>query len=122
MIVTRTRIVIVRHYTERASPFNTGILANRELPNSVLIDYGEVGQPLKLPPLDDTWLLFPEGTPAYMAPEHPPKQLLVIDATWPEAQLMRRRFALPVLCLPTDRPLKTIEAIARAIRLLDDGW
>jgi DTW domain-containing protein YfiP len=133
---TRTRIVIVRHHTERWRSSNSGRLAHLALPNSAVVDHGGEGGIAVLPPLDGAWLLYPEGEPLHAPPPEPPRQLVVLDATWSQARRMYRKLAalrgLPVLRLP-DAPMpaarlrespapgrvSTIEAIARALRLLE---
>lgn len=139
-VVTRTRVVIVRHHREQSRSSNSGRLAHLALPNSVIIDHGGdvPGQfiPAVLPPLDGAWLLFPAGEPMTQVPEPPPAQLIVLDATWAQARRMYHKLAalrgLPILRLP-DAPMperrfrespgpgkvSTIEAIARALRLLE---
>lgn len=135
-VVTQTRIVIVRHHLERWRSSNSGRLAHFALPNSEMIDHGGHGGVAVLPPLDGAWLLFPEGAPVTTAPVPPPRQLIVLDATWSQARRMYRKVAalrgLPMLRLP-DAPMptarlrespgpgrvSTIEAIARALRLLE---
>ncbi len=135
-VVTRTRVVIVRHHLERFRSSNSGRLANFALPNSVILDHGGAGGPATLGDLDGAWLLFPEGEPVHAAPVPPPKQLVVLDATWSQARRMYRKIdalrGLPLLRLP-DEPMQrarlrespgpgrvsTIEAIARALRLLE---
>lgn len=135
-IATRTRIVIVRHHSERHRSSNSGRLAHHALPNSVVVDHGGTDGPAVLPPLDGAWLLYPQGEPRAAAPEPPPRQLVVLDATWSQARRMYRKLdalrGLPVLRLP-DEPMpvarlrespgegrvSTIEAIARALRLLE---
>jgi len=92
-----------------------------------------------MPPLDGAWLLYPIGEPVTACPEPPPRQLVVLDATWSQARRMYRKLAalrgLPVLHLPVEPMpsarlrespgpgrVSTIEAIARALRLLEgDG-
>ncbi len=106
------------------------------LPNSVLVDHGASGEPTRLPPLEGAWLLFPAGEPTIARPQSPPKQLIVLDATWSQARRMYRKIdalrGLPILRLP-DAPVplarlrsspgpgrvSTIEAIAGALRLLE---
>ena len=135
-IATRTRIVIVRHHSERHRSSNSGRLAHRALPNSVVVEHGGVAGPAVLPPLEGAWLLYPQGESLASAPEPPPRQLVVLDATWSQARRMYRKLdalrGLPVLRLP-DEPMpaarlrespgegrvSTIEAIARALRLLE---
>jgi DTW domain-containing protein YfiP len=92
--------------------------------------------PAVLPPLDGAWLLFPEGVPTTVCPAPPPAQLVVLDATWSQARRMYRKLdalrGLPILRLPElpmprarlrESPgpgrVSTIEAIARALRLLE---
>jgi len=128
--------VIVRHHTERWRSSNSGRLAHLALPNSEIIDHGGAGGVAVLPPLDGAWLMFPEGPPALAAPVPPPRQLVVLDATWSQARRMFRKLAglrgLPILRLP-DGPMpaarlrespapgrvSTIEAVAGALRLIE---
>lgn len=135
-VATRTRVVIVRHHLERWRSSNTGRLANLALANSVIVDHGGLPGPAVLPPLHGAWLLYPEGEPVTLRPEPPPRELVVLDATWAQARRMYRKLAalrgLPTLRLP-DAPMpsarlraapapgrvSTIEAIARALRLLE---
>jgi DTW domain-containing protein YfiP len=137
-VATRTRVVIVRHFTEQNRSSNTGRLAHQALPNSVIVDHGggHRGSSDPLPPLDGAWLLFPAGEPTTVCPEPPPRQLVVLDATWSQARRMYRKIdalrGLPILRLP-DIPVSTarlrqspgegrvstIEAIAAALRLLE---
>jgi DTW domain-containing protein YfiP len=139
-IATRTQVVIVRHHTEMKRSSNTGRLAHLALPNSVIVDHDvEIGGrsvPASLPPLDGAWLLFPAGEPTTQIPSPPPRQLVVLDATWAQARRMYRKIGalrgLPTLRLPDEAmpaarlrespgpgQVSTIEAIARALRLLE---
>lgn len=135
-VPTATRVVIVRHHLERWRSSNSGRLAHLALPNSEIVDHGGEGGVAVLPPLDGAWLVFPEGAPWHTAPVPPPRQLVVLDATWSQARRMFRKIAalrgLPMLRLP-DAPMpaarlrespapgrvSTIEAIARALRLVE---
>jgi len=135
-VETQTRVVIVRHHLERYRSSNSGRLAHFALPNSVIIDHGGQLGPATLPPLDGAWLVFPAGEPTLVAPVPPPKQLVFLDATWSQARRMFRKLGalrgLPILRLP-DAPMpaarlrespepghvSTIEAIARALRLVE---
>jgi DTW domain-containing protein YfiP len=135
-VVTRTRIVIVRHHLERFRSSNSGRLAHLALPNSEIVEHGGQGGVAVLPPLTGAWLMFPEGEPVSAAPVPPPRQLIVLDATWSQARRMYRKLAalrgLPILRLP-DAPMpaarlrespapgrvSTLEAIARALRLIE---
>ena len=131
---TRTRVVIVRHHLEQHRASNTGRLAHFALPNSELVDVGG-GPAAQLPPLDAAWLLYPEG-PVTETIVEPPAKLVVLDATWSQARRMYRKLAalrgLPILRLPDaampaarlrESPgpgrVSTIEAIARALRMLE---
>jgi DTW domain-containing protein len=135
-VATRTRIVIVRHHLERWRSSNSGRLAHLALPNSEIVDHGGPAGVAVLPPLAGAWLVFPEGEPAFTAPVPAPQALVVLDATWSQARRMFRKLAglrgLPILRLP-DAPMpaarlrespapgrvSTIEAIARALRLVE---
>lgn len=135
-VATRTRVVIVRHHLERHRSSNSGRLAHLALPNSEIIDHGGAGGLAKPPALAGAWLLFPEGDVTHTAPVPPPERLIVLDATWSQARRMYRKLewlrGLPILRLP-DEPMQkarlrespgegrvsTIEAIARALRLLE---
>jgi DTW domain-containing protein YfiP len=132
-IVTRTRVVIVRHHRELHRSSNTGRLAHLALPNSVIVEHGTPGGSTQLPPLDGAWVLYPGGGEV---PREPPKQLVVLDATWSQARRMFRKLdalrGLPILQLPAgpmaasrlrEAPgpgmVSTIEAIARALEVLE---
>ena len=133
-IETRTRVVIIRHHTERFRSSNSGRLAHLALPNSALYDHGGAAGPAVLPVLANAWLLFPEGEPVGHVAQ-PPSQLVVLDATWSQARRMFRKIdalrGLPIWRLPAtagavrmrespapDR-VSTIEAIAHALRYLE---
>jgi len=135
-VVTATRVVIVRHHLERWRSSNSGRLAHLALPNSEIVEHGGLGGVAVLPPLDGAWLVFPEGEARHEAPVPPPRQLVVLDATWSQARRMFRKLAqlrgLPILRLPdaampvarlraSPAPgrVSTIEAIARALRLIE---
>lgn len=136
-MATRTRVVILRHAGERLRSSNTGRIAAMALRGSELVDLDRTRQPpAQLVPAPGTWLAWPEGPPAHVAPVPPPERLVFIDATWHQARRMCRRLpllrALPVLSLPiADVPaarlrespgrgrVSTIEAIAAALRLVE---
>jgi DTW domain-containing protein YfiP len=136
VVPTRTRIVIVRHHLEQHRSSNTARLAHLALPNSVIVEHGGLGGVARLPDLTGAWLLYPLGEPLIATPAAPPAQLVVLDASWSQARRMYRKLpavrGLPVLRLP-DAPMaaarlraspgpgqvSTIEAIARALRLLE---
>ena len=134
-VATRTRIVIVRHHTERWRSSNSGRLAHLALPNSEIVEHGGIGGLAVMPALAGAWLLFPEGTPTVRV-ETPPQQLVVLDATWSQARRMFRKLpalrGLPILRLPEpaiavarmrespgEGRVSTIEAIAQALRLFE---
>ena len=136
VVATRTRVVIVRHHLERHRSSNSGRLAHLALPNSVIVDHGGRPGPARLGALEGAWLVFPEGPVATAAPVPPPRQLVVLDATWSQARRMYRKLddlrGLPILRLPEAAPaaarmreapspdrVSTIEAIAGALRLLE---
>jgi DTW domain-containing protein YfiP len=136
VVATRTRVVIIRHQREEHRSSNTGRLAHMALQNSEIVAYGSLTGYPRLPPLRGAWLLFPEGEERTQAPEPPPEQLIVLDATWSQARKMYRKIeqlrGVPTLRLP-ERPrptgrlreapsadrVSTIEAIAEALRLLE---
>ena len=127
IVATRTRVVIVRHRLERWRTSNTGRLAQLALPNSEIVEY-----PGPIPALDDACLVWPDGRDDVGTPA----KLVVLDASWSQARRMYRKVGalrgLPVLRLP-DAPMpvermrespgpgmvSTIEAIARALRILE---
>lgn len=136
---TRTEIVILRHVGERWRSSNTGRIAALALAGSRLVDHGERDVAIDEAALGigpGTWLVFPEGPPRRTAPEPAPERLIFLDATWQQAKRMRQRLAplrgLPILSLAVDEVpverlraspgggrVSTIEAIARALRLVE---
>jgi DTW domain-containing protein YfiP len=138
-IVTRTRIVILRHHSERYRASNSGRLAQLVLPRCELHDVFGPDRHRPGPALGGgAWLLFPEGAPMIEPPPSPPSTLIVLDATWHQARRMRQRLpylrGYPTLALapvpaadrmrvaPAAGLVSTIEAIAAALRLLEgDG-
>jgi DTW domain-containing protein YfiP len=102
----------------------------------VLVDHGGLAGPAQLPDLTGAWLVYPVGEPTLACPDPPPAQLVFLDATWSQARRMFRKLdalrGLPVLHLPVapmpaarlrESPapghVSTIEAIARALRLVE---
>lgn len=129
-------MVIIRHHLEKWRSSNSGRLAHLALPNSEIVDHGGAGGPATLPPLEGAWLVYPQGEPVTVAPSPPPKQLVFLDATWSQARRMYRKInalrGLPILHLPiapmpsarlrespAEGMVSTIEAIARALRLVE---
>lgn len=137
-LVTRTRVVILRHHSEQLRASNSGRLAHLALEGSVLRDlFGPDRAAPDLPIRPGAWLVFPEGPVRTEAPSPPPTDLVFLDATWHQARRMRQRIpalrGVPVLALATQggadrmrkapRPeqVSTIEAIAAALRLVEGG-
>ena len=137
VIPTRVRVVIVRHIVERLRTSNTGRLAALALPNSELLDYGDLEEPLDESRLvgEGAWLLYP-GPRAPPPGTLPPQRLIVLDGTWKQSRKMFARIdvlrGLP--CLPLSPPgalvqrlrqppredgMSTIEAIAGALAVLE---
>ena len=136
-VETAVRFVIVRHVVERLRTSNTARLAALALPNSEILEYGD------LEPLDesrlagaDTWLLYPAPSAPTPAPGARPRRLIVLDGTWRQSRKMFARLAplrgMPCLALapadpsllrlrrpPREDGMSTLEAIAEAVRLLE---
>ena len=133
-VPTRTRIVILRHALEIMRPSNTARIAALALSSCELYDYAAL-PPSPLPASlgdPDTWLLYPGGEPGVGVP----RQRVVADGTWSQARPMTQRIpqlrGLPRLSLPpprgpvlrmrkqrTEDGMATLEAIARAIEVLE---
>ncbi len=131
-IVTRIRIVVIRHCAEVVRTSNTGRVVARALVNSALVDHGLSGLPVDLSPhiRPDAMVLFP--VPAPSLEREPPSTLFVLDGSWSHARRMRWRIPavaeLPSLSLPAPaiapmrirrapqpEQLATIEAVAAAL-------
>ena len=139
---TRTRLVVVMHRLEAKKTTNTGRLAAACLANSQVIVRGYADRPE--PPV--TWpddsqpiLLFPfeDAIPIErFASSVRPITLVVPDGTWRQASKVRNRVAgmkdVPCVSLPAGEKtsyrlrteshedgLATIEAVARAFRVLE---
>jgi len=142
---TRTRLIVLVHYREARKPSNTGQLAARCLERSGVEVYGRPGRPLGPQRVHDgelPLLLFPDPDArpideiARPAAAGPPIALFVPDGNWSQARRVRRRrpelAAIPCVTLPDTGPteyrlraeprpggLATLEAIARALRVLE---
>ena len=129
-------MVIVRHHSEMHRSSNTGRLAHLALPNSLIIDHGTEQGTTQLPALDSPYLVYPVGEPTVQVPTPTPRTLVFLDATWSQARRMYRKISglrgMPIVRLPheattvlrlraapTDGHVSTIEAIARALRLVE---
>jgi DTW domain-containing protein YfiP len=129
---TRTRIVILQHPREREVGIGTARMAHLALPESTL----RVGLRFDDLPLEGAALLFPGGADAGDVP--PPKTLIVVDGTWPQARsLVKKNPALQTLPRIGFRPrrpsqyrirrepaefcVSTIEALAEVLHVLEGG-
>lgn len=137
-VATRTRFVLLRHASERPRPTNSGRWAALALESARLVDYAVPGRAPDLSALGEpgTVVLFPSPHAPLLVP--PPRQVVVLDATWAQARRMLQRIpalrALPRLPLPATatapvRPMRrptvgggvsTLEAIAGALALLGE--
>lgn len=142
---TRTRVVLVIHRAEDRKPTNTGRLALLSMKNSEvvvrgraeertdMIAWSDATRPLFLFPHDDA---VPIRTVAAVPGDDRPVTLIVPDGNWRQASKVRNRVAgmrdVPCVSLPVGAPsiyrlrseahafgLATIEAIARALRVLE---
>lgn len=145
-LALRTRVAIVMHRRERLKTTNTGQLALHALANSALFMWGDEGTVIApealVPAGEHAFVLTPGGrtlTPEVVRELHERGRdltMVVPDATWRQANKMVRRIpavaALPRYGLPQGAPsryllrsepredgLATIEAIARALALLE---
>jgi DTW domain-containing protein YfiP len=139
---TRTRLVVLVHYREARKPSNTGQLAARCVERSSVEIFGKRGQVLAPPVIGDDeapLLLFPDDDAvpiAQHAASDKPVALLVPDGNWRQASKVRRRVpgfaAIPCVTLPEAGPteyrlraeprdggLATLEAVARALGILE---
>ena len=132
----RTAITLVQHPRERRHPFGTARIARLGLSNFAM-HVLEPDDPLDVP--RDAAVLFPDpGAPSLseLPPSSRPRHLVVIDGTWAHASQLRRNHPslarLPAVTLPagppsryrirrepSDEAISTIEAIVRALRVLE---
>ncbi len=141
-LATRTRLALLVHHREVTKPTNTGQLAARCVARSTVTVIGARDQPTVLPvvePHEQALLLYPADDAvsiAEYATSEKPVVLFVPDGSWRQAHKMRRRqpglATLPCVTLPDQVPtdyrlrsepleggLATLEAIARALRILE---
>jgi DTW domain-containing protein YfiP len=141
-IETRTRVVLVIHRYEDRKPTNTGRLAVACLANSEVVVRGHAGlpsAPIPVSPDAQPVLLFPHPDAISIdrfAQPSAPVTLIVPDGSWRQASKVRARVPglrdVPCVTLPRGAPstyrlrvdahehgLATIEAIARALRILE---
>ena len=129
-VVTRTRIVIVRHARELVKPSGTARIAALALPGAEIIEYRDeqgdtpawvralhphpervlgpdaVAERLRALPVPH--LLFPTGRTSMVAPP----TLVILDGTWRQARQMFRRIP-GVPALPTVSLDSTATSVAR---------
>jgi DTW domain-containing protein len=138
---TRTRLTVMVHHREARKPTNTGQLAARCLQRSSVELVGQRDRLIETPLVhqEEPLLLFPaadaEPIERY-ATSGLPIALFVPDGNWPQASKMRRRGPgfqeIRCVTLPDTGPseyrlraeprtggLATLEAIARALRILE---
>ena len=143
-IATRTRLVLVVHRREERKPTNTGRLAIACLSNSQAILRGHESSPVAPFAWDGSTqplLLFPHADAipiARFAASERPITLIVPDGTWRQAAKVRARVPglsdVPCVSIEREAPtmyrlrhetrdggLATIEAIARALGVLEGG-
>jgi DTW domain-containing protein YfiP len=141
-IETRTRLVLLLHRDEERKPTNTGQLAALCLPNSTVLVTGDLARPLPTPLFRDEerpLLLFPDPAAPPLSSfvgGDKPIALVVPDGTWRQASKARNRIpglahvegaSLPegpptryrLRAEPREGGLATIEAIARAMAVLE---
>ncbi len=139
---TRTRLVLLVHYREARKPSNTGQLAARCVERSSVQVFGKRGQALEAPVIGDDevpLLMFPDDRAAPLsqhAASEQPIALIVPDGNWHQARKTARRVsrsgAIQPVTLPEAGPtayrlraepreggLATLEAIARALGILE---
>lgn len=137
----RTRVTLLVHHREARKPTNTGQLAARCLDRSTVEIFGQPGRLIEPPIVHDEvpLLLFPDHDALpitrYASCDRP-IALFVPDGNWTQARKVRRRgpafAAIPCVTLPDTGPteyrlraepqrggLATLEAIARALRILE---
>lgn len=137
---TRTHVVILMHHVERRKTTNTGLLALRSLVSSELRLRG-TGHDDDRPALPEgkRLLLYPDPAARPLTPEDATSRpiLIVPDGNWNQARRMARRdpdaVGAELVSLPAEGPetryalrrnprpgtLSTIEAVARALAILD---
>jgi DTW domain-containing protein YfiP len=140
----RTRVLILQHPRERRIGIGTGRMAHLALPGSVLrvgIDFSEdevVRQLLDGPA--PAWLMFPApgAVPLEQLPRQGPLVLTVLDGSWALARKLFTRnpflSRLPrvafvprqpsqyrIRAQPAQHCVATIEALAHALAVLEDG-
>jgi len=133
-----TRVVLFIHRYEDRKPTNTGRLATECLARSSVIVLGHRAHPGRFVPEpgSEPLLLFPDEAAPPLAAQDRPVTLIVPDGNWRQASKVRRRVpglgdvrcvSLPpgppstyrLRSEPVDGGLATMEAIARALGILE---
>ncbi len=132
-VAEHTEVLVLRHAKEGFRTTNTARVAEMALARCRVLEW--TGRDVELPPLDGAWLLFPGDGPSTPAGP-PPSRLVVLDGSWRQARRIFLRcpalHGLPRLSLapprvaaprlrasPAPEAMSTLEAIARALELLD---
>ena len=144
-IELQTRLIVLMHASEEVLPTNSARLAVKALTNSELRVHGRKDDRMSTSGLSvagrPSLLLYPsanavELTPEFVSKLPGPANLLVPDSSWRQAQRFVRRepalLGIPHVTLPhgppseyrlrhqpNDKSLCTLEAIARALGLLE---
>lgn len=141
-IETRTALTLIMHRSELPKTTNTGVFTCHCLPNSRMLTFGVMEEPLPEPMFDEgvrPVLLFPHEHAKPLASfrdSEKPINLVVPDGTWRQASKMSKRVPglINVECafLPAGEPsqyqlrtnqkeggLSTMEAVARAFGVLE---
>lgn len=144
-IELQTRVIILMHTSEEVLPSNTARLAHKALPNSEIRINGRLGDRLSSDGLIEagrqSLLLYPSPNAAELSPDfvsglNERVNLIVPDGRWRQTQKFARRepalAGIPhvrvPLCEPSryrlrtqpnDKSLCTLEAIARALGVLE---
>ena len=145
LITLQTRVIILMHTSEEVLPSNTARLSAKALTNSEIRIHGRLGDSLARHDIVQegrrSLLLFPSPfasdlTPEFVASLKEPVNLIVPDGKWRQSQkFVRRESALAGIThvrivgsspseyslrtQPNDASLCTLEAIARAIGVLE---
>lgn len=141
-VETRTRVIVVVHHTDERKPSNTGRVATSVLSNSEIVLRGHPAhepEQLSFEPDEQPLVLFPydDAVPIESFASSSRRIALVVpDGSWRQASKVRNRVAelrhVPCVSLPCGAPsryrlrteshvgrLSTIEAIARALAILE---
>lgn len=137
-MVTQTRVVIVRHVSERSRASNTGHILARAIPGCEMVDHGVAGEEVRFADaLDDSArVLFPGSEASDDLSGI--RSIVVLDGSWSQVRKMRWRIPAIAAIRPLSLPpspgaamrlrrapepghLATMEAVAAALRLLGDA-